>query len=66
MRNMEKRLVSHGFRRIHRSAIVNLSNVQQLKTNHNNDYHVVLNNGTTLNLGRSYKDALYNSLLTGE
>ncbi|PCH60340.1 MAG: DNA-binding response regulator [SAR86 cluster bacterium] len=66
MRNMEKRLDPHGFKRVHRSAIVKLSCVQQLKSNPNNDYHVVLKNGTTLNLGRSYKDSLYQSLLKAE
>ncbi|MCG8415405.1 MAG: LytTR family DNA-binding domain-containing protein [Pseudomonadales bacterium] len=62
MRNMEVRLDSHGFKRIHRSAIINLSFVSELKSGSNNDYNVVLSDGTVLNLGRSYKDSLYSSL----
>lgn len=62
MRNMEQRLDAHGFKRIHRSAIINLSFVSELQSNRNNDYNVVLTDGTVLNLGRSYKDALYASL----
>ncbi|MES3008977.1 MAG: LytTR family DNA-binding domain-containing protein [Pseudomonadota bacterium] len=62
MRNMEQRLDSHGFKRIHRSAIINLSCVSELKLGKNNDYNVVLTDGTVLSLGRSYKDALYASL----
>lgn len=62
MRNMEQRLDGHGFRRIHRSAIVNLTYVSELKSNKNNDYSVVLSDGTVLNLGRSYRDSLYAAL----
>jgi len=62
MGNMEKRLDSLGFMRIHRSTIVNLKCVRELKANRNNDYDVVLLDGTVLNLGRSYKDSLYQSL----
>ncbi len=62
MRNMELRLDPHGFKRIHRSAIINLSFVSELKSGSNNEYNVVLSNGTILNLGRSYKDSLYSSL----
>ena len=62
MRNMETRLDSHGFKRIHRSAIINLECVSELTSNRNNDYNVVLTDGTVLNLGRSYKESLYASL----
>ncbi len=66
MRNMENRLCSQGFKRIHRSTIINLSHVSELHTNKNNDYNVVLNDGTVLNLGRSYKDSLYAALESGD
>ena len=62
MRNMENRLTQHGFKRIHRSTIINLDFVRELQTSKNNDYNVVLTDGTVLNLGRSYKDSLYASL----
>lgn len=66
MHNMEKRLEPHGFKRIHRSSIINLDFVSELKTGKNNDYQVVLKDGTELNLGRSFKDALYSSLQSPE
>lgn len=62
MHNMERRLANHGFQRIHRSAIINLACISELTSNRNNDYNVVLNDGTVLSLGRSYKDSLYASL----
>ncbi|MGH8465776.1 MAG: LytR/AlgR family response regulator transcription factor, partial [Pseudomonas sp.] len=62
MHGMEKRLAHHGFQRIHRSAIINLACISELTSNRNNEYNVVLNDGTVLSLGRSYKDSLYASL----
>lgn len=62
MRNMEKRLQGKGFRRIHRSAIVNLECIRELQTSDTTDYKVVLTDGTEVNLGRSYRDALYSAL----
>lgn len=62
MNNMEKRLQAHGFKRIHRSSIINLAFVRELKASQSNDYQVVLTDGTALNLGRRFKDALYASL----
>lgn len=62
MHNMESRLLRHGFQRIHRSAIINLACISELASNRNNEYNVVLNDGTVLSLGRSYKDSLYAAL----
>jgi len=62
MHNMENRLLRHGFQRIHRSAIINLACISELASNRNNEYNVVLNDGTVLSLGRSYKDSLYAAL----
>lgn len=62
MRVMAKRLLGHGFQRIHRSAIVNLRKVRELATGTNGDHAVVLHDGTTLRLSRSYRDALYRAL----
>jgi len=62
MHNMESRLLRHGFQRIHRSAIINLACISELASNRNNEYNVVLNDGTVLNLGRSYKESLYAAL----
>jgi two-component system LytT family response regulator len=62
MQNMEKRLMSHGFRRIHRSYIVNLKCIVELIANDNGDYQVVLNTKQTLKLSRSFRDELYAAL----
>ena len=62
MRNMEGKLSEKGFQRIHRSSIVNLSEIRELVSNENGDYDVVLNNGAILKLSRTYRDALYNKM----
>jgi two-component system, LytTR family, response regulator len=59
MQVMEKRLQAHGFQRIHRSAIVNLSKVRNLIASDSGDYEVQLQNGQRLKIGRNYRDALY-------
>ncbi|MEM9530303.1 MAG: LytTR family transcriptional regulator DNA-binding domain-containing protein [Pseudomonadota bacterium] len=59
MSRMEKRLRPQGFRRIHRSAIVNLEHITELIANDSGDYQVVLSNGTQLKLSRTYRDELY-------
>jgi two-component system, LytTR family, response regulator len=62
MKSMEARLRDHGFRRIHRSSLVNVGSIRELVIDDHGEYRVVLRNGTVLRLGRSYKDALYASL----
>ncbi len=62
MANMEKRLLAHGFKRIHRSSIVNLAYITELIANDSGDYQVILNNGQSLKLSRSYRDELYSAL----
>ena len=62
MRRMERRLKVSGFRRVHRSAIVNLEHVTELIANESGDYHIVLADGTRLKLSRSYRDELYTAL----
>jgi two-component system LytT family response regulator len=64
LRNMEIRLVAHGFQRIHRSTLVSLRRIRQLTANADGDYDVVLDNGVSLKVGRSYKDALLAALDT--
>jgi two-component system LytT family response regulator len=62
LRNLEARLGSHGFRRIHRSILVKLDCIRELIAKDSGDHEVVLHNGTVLRLSRSYKDALYEAL----
>jgi two-component system LytT family response regulator len=56
MREMEQRLDPRRFQRIHRSTIVNLACVRELRSHLNGEYFVTLESGQTLKLSRSYKD----------
>jgi two-component system, LytTR family, response regulator len=56
--SMEQRLVAHGFVRIHRSTIVNIHRVTELRSLSNAEFSVGLADGTTLKLSRNYRDAL--------
>lgn len=58
MANVEGQLDPHHFARIHRSTIVNLSQVRELHPHFNREYVVVLKDGTSLKLSRSYRDRL--------
>ena len=58
MAAMAERLDPIRFARIHRSTIVNVSRIRELKPHPNREYTVVLNDGTRLRLSRSYRDAL--------
>ena len=58
MRELEQRLDPARFQRIHRSAIVNLERVAELRSHLNGEYFVTLDTGQTLKLSRSYKDKI--------
>jgi two-component system LytT family response regulator len=58
MRELEQRLDPTRFQRIHRSAIVNLERVAELRSHLNGEYFVTLDSGQTLKLSRSYKDKI--------
>ncbi len=58
MSNLEARLDASRFVRIHRSAIVNVDRIQELRSSFNGEYVVVLKNGAKLTLSRTYRDAL--------
>jgi two-component system, LytTR family, response regulator len=62
MSAMEERLDPASFARIHRSTIVNVSRIRELKPHPNREYTVVLKDGTKLRLSRSYRGALKNYL----
>jgi two-component system LytT family response regulator len=55
MAAMEARLDAENFIRIHRSSIVNLSRVAEIRSRGERDYQVVLKDGTKLKLGRTYR-----------
>ncbi len=55
---MESRLDAKAFARIHRSAIVNVTRVREIRTHGDRDYLVILRDGTRLKMSRSYRDRL--------
>jgi two-component system LytT family response regulator len=58
MSAMAERLDQTRFARIHRSTIVNVSRIRELKPHPNREYTVILRDGTRLRLSRGYRDAL--------
>ncbi len=62
MNNLEARLHTDKFLRIHRSTMVNLERVKELQPWFHGDYKVILLDGTELTLSRSYRPKLKNLL----
>lgn len=55
---LDQRLTPKGFARIHRSTIVNAQRVTELRSLPNGEFAVVLADGTTLRMSKSYRAAL--------
>ena len=62
MSMMEKRLDPGRFARIHRSAIVNLDFISELRPLWGGDYRVLLQDGTQLTLSRNFRTAVRDKL----
>lgn len=58
MTAMEQRLDPATFVRIHRSAIVNVSRIRELRPYSSREYAVILRDGTRLRLSRRFRDRL--------
>lgn len=58
--SLEKKLNPNKFARIHRSVIVNLDKIKNLKANEHGDFEVNLYNGDKLKLSRTYKARFQN------
>lgn len=56
MKQLEEELDPERFQRIHRSAIVNLSQIRKLKPHANGEYFLTLAGGQQLKLSRSHRD----------
>ncbi len=54
MGRIEERLDPSMFLRVHRSAIVNLQYVKEVRTNANSEFSVILSNGQKVSMSRSY------------
>jgi two-component system LytT family response regulator len=58
LQSLECRLDPKRFLRIHRSTIVNIDRIQELKPSFHGDYAVFLRDGTELTLSRNYREKL--------
>jgi two-component system, LytTR family, response regulator len=56
MHELEQRLDPQRFQRVHRSTIVNLSRVKELRPHQNGEFFLVLDTGHELKLSRTYRD----------
>jgi two-component system LytT family response regulator len=58
MKNMDKRLDPELFKRIHRSTIVNVTKVRELRPTNGGKYQITLESGEELQVSRKYRDVL--------
>lgn len=58
MKDLEKRLDPRKFQRVHRSTIVNLEQVRQVKPHTNGECFLVLGSGAQIKVSRSYRDVV--------
>ena len=65
MQSVEKRLLAQRFARVHRSRIVNLDRVTELRARGNGEYELMLRDGSSVRVGRAYREAVQQRLRTG-
>ena len=58
MKDLERRLDPKIFQRVHRSTIVNLDQVRQVKPHTNGECFLVLDSGAEVKVSRSYRDVV--------
>lgn len=58
MKDLEKRLDPRHFQRVHRSTIVNLSQVREVKPHTNGECFLILDSGAQVKVSRSYRDVV--------
>ena len=58
MGELEGKLDTHQFARIHRSTIVNVDRLVEVRPSLHGDFDVVLQDNTTLRMSRGYRDTL--------
>ena len=58
MKDLERRLDPRTFQRVHRSTIVNLDLVKQVKPHTNGECFLVLQSGAEVKVSRSYRDVV--------
>ena len=57
-KDLEKRLDPRRFQRVHRSTIVNLDQVKQVRPHTNGECFLVLDSGAEVKVSRSYRDVV--------
>lgn len=58
MKDLEKRLDPKIFKRVHRSAIVNLDQVREIRPHTNGECFLILQSGAQVKVSRSYRDVV--------
>jgi two-component system LytT family response regulator len=58
MKDLERRLDPRVFQRVHRSTIVNLNQVREVKPHTNGECFLVLGSGARVKVSRSYRDVV--------
>lgn len=58
MKDLERRVDPRNFQRVHRSTIVNLDQVRQVKPHTNGECFLVLDSGAEVKVSRSYRDVV--------
>jgi len=58
MKDLERRLDPKNFQRVHRSTIVNLNQVRQVKPHTNGECFLMLESGAEVKVSRSYRDVV--------
>ncbi|MCB2078985.1 MAG: LytTR family transcriptional regulator DNA-binding domain-containing protein [Novosphingobium sp.] len=58
MKDLERRLDPRMFQRVHRSTIVNLNQVRQVKPHTNGECFLILDSGAQVKVSRSYRDVI--------
>ncbi len=66
MAHMETRLPPGRFVRVHKSAIVNVDHVRKLKPIHYGDHALETNDGSSIRVGRGFRDKLATLIKAGE
>ena len=62
MNRLESQLDTKQFVRIHRSTIVNVDRIQEIRSTYAGEHLVVLRDGTRLTMSRGYRDGLQERL----
>jgi two-component system LytT family response regulator len=58
MDELERRLDSNHFARVHRSTIVNLTRIKEMRPHTNGEYFLLLDTGQEIKLSRTYKEKI--------